>query len=326
MFEGKGLIIHNLPANGIFLGQRLNYYRVDWAAFKIHDGGSRWGDSRNVTREYVDDIRKVYKGPLQGWGYVYCDGLSDDGSGRRDSDGVPLNDRGNGIPTDEAEAAAGKLEELGLDGYIADWERQCEGHPDLVSRFAKMFSELSNLSHSFRAAFVWGSLNGHGQYPIDVINNEFLGGFATLMPMIYRPTWNADDIDEWVQRSGRSRLSPTLSIYANDFDGTKADAETCREYRGLNIWSGDAFMRATDLMPAQVRERSDWFRDLTLVDNAPVEDVGPGQYRDVIFKVAGDLVNAGHLAEGISYQIVTRYFKGELSAAEAIRDLMARIV
>lgn len=333
MFEGKGLIIHNLPANGTFLGQRLNYYAVDWAAFKIHDGGSPWGESRNVTRQYVDDIRKVYRGELDGWGYCYCDGLSN-GEGV-DADGVPLNDRGNGIPELEAAAATTKLEELGLDGYIADFEKQCEGHPDLVMRFIDAFESgwdgvvggpIKVPFKGHRGAFVWASLDGHRDYPYQHILEHWLGaksqplGTGVLMPMVYRPTWDAKSITEWRGLWAEQQISPTVSIYAPDFEAVKADVSEFLQtgLRGINVWSGDAFMQATNLMPKDVQDRSNWFRNLSVpVLGPPVSHkADASRWLDPIWNTAGDLVNAGFRTEGLAVQQAIRWGKHELSDDE----------
>jgi hypothetical protein len=313
MFNGgKGVVVHDLPPDPETLIASLAHHGADWIAFKVHDGDAVWGESRHVTKDYVRALRGGFAGYVAGWGYVYCDGLSgDDG---RDADGIPLAARGGGLPEGEANAALDRISELGLDGYVADFERQCEGHADLVERFSATFDGSGRTVA--RGAFVWASLRGHEGYPTNAIL-DWLGSHGYLLPMVYQPDWSAESVADWRERWPVSRTIPTVSLYAPSLAPVNDDLSVFRErgYPGFAVWSLDALLYA-GLSPRGVQERSDWLSMLSW----PSPAVDPERWRAPIFALAGDAVNAGYF-EGHLYQQIVRWCKGEISKTELRRSI-----
>src|SRR4029453_3587142 len=94
-------------------------------------------------------------------------------------------DRGDGIPEEEAQAAAAAVEALGLEGHTWDLEIECEGHGGLV---AVLLDEGRRLMPGVPfGAHTWAYRSGHESYPWD----EIAAGVDVVRPMCYRPTWQA---------------------------------------------------------------------------------------------------------------------------------------
>lgn len=174
-WRGKILTVWNLPPDPADLIAAGHALGLDGFEIKVADGNSSWLDSpsRHVTRAYCDALRAAGFRVL-GWSYNYCDGL------------VNAGDRGDGIPEEEAAAAARGVAELALEGHTFDLEIECEGHADLVEILLE--EARHRLAHGTPiGAHVWADLAGHAEYPAA----EIVARVDCLRPMIYRPVWTA---------------------------------------------------------------------------------------------------------------------------------------
>jgi hypothetical protein len=171
-WETKMLTVWNLPRTPqdlVSWCQRLDFKAVE---IKVGDGDSSWVGRRNVTRAYVDALKKAGIA-VSGWTYNYCDGLVDAG------------DRGNGLPPGEAKVAADAVRDLGLAGHTFDLEIEAEGHSDAVRA---MFEEFKRLSPGTKiGVHTWAYRTGHTRYPWAVIGEHA----DCVRPMIYQDEWKA---------------------------------------------------------------------------------------------------------------------------------------
>lgn len=351
MFTGKGGLVWNLPPDPRSLARVVERYGFDWLAFKIHDGGSAWGESRNVDREYVDNLRGLLPPgyTLAGWGYCYLDGAHGDQG--TDADGVPLANRGNGDPYDTASAAVGTVNALGLDGYIADIEIQAEAHPDLVRAFFQSFDGIGAPDHLSVAVTTWADLHGHQGVAIDGarwwnhVANWLTHRAGALMPMVYRVDGASPGSDGWVMLSDNraqhlafnygdedqhedwaeawsGAVCPVFSAWTADVDGLRQDVRDAEllDCEGAVVWSVDLMLYG-GTNPAHVEHidewlQEPWFDDQVTTDDTLSQDISNA--RGTVFDAAGDIVNYGAAAEGLSYQAVVRYYKGEISRTDAL--------
>lgn len=309
-FKGKGLICWELPPEPRALAEAAQ--GCDWLAFKVHDGASSWGESRNVTPSYVRALRSLYGGKVYGWGYVYCDGKTDAG------------DRGDGIPELEAAAATNAVRGLGLDGYAADaeieWDTADRGA--VGSFFDRLDEGWNGTVGGYPASprdfplgvFCWAAVDGHEGYPWQLVAQRA----DVLLPMAYGGAFNADSVLQVVKVAANlgKPVAPAVSLFATD--GQAIAEEVAKWAWGVSAWE----YRAVSASP--------WWRSFRLPQGVPVTPPpvpltplnppsDPGKVaacRDVIFKAAGDLVNAGG-PEGIAVQNVVRWAKGELDFSEA---------
>lgn len=203
---GKLLTVWNLPADPADLIASVRALACDGVEIKVSDGDSRWGSNRHVTRAYVERLREAGLRVL-GWSYNYCDGL------------VNAGDRGNGVPEGEARAALAAIAELGLEGWTADLEIECEGHPDFVAR---LLDDVRNGTGVPIAAHTWAYLSGHERYPAD----EIASRVDVLRPMIYRPTWNAARTwSEWGRLYQDRIVCPVWGLTEGTAVALKTDTE-----------------------------------------------------------------------------------------------------
>ena len=205
-WRGKILTVWNLPADASRLVTICRDMACDGVAIKVADGASVWGANRHVTRVYADQLRAAGLRVLT-WSYNYCDGRRDAG------------DRGDGVASEEAEAAYSGAKLLDSEGHTFDLEIECEGHHDGV---AQLLDVMYRPFHKPVAAHVWGYLEGHESYPY----KEIAERVDWLRPMIYRPHWEAGKAwASWERHApgSTSRFVPVWGITEGERDDLEQD-------------------------------------------------------------------------------------------------------
>lgn len=286
-WDSKVMTVWNLPADPrdlVAAAAQLGIVRVE---FKTADGGSSWLNSpnRHVDRPYVDALRAGGIGTVCGWSYNYCDlltGPSARSEKRRLRFGRPVPggrgrsswDRGDGVPEDEAAAAAAAVDALGLDGHTFDLEIECEGHGDLVAILLDTARELMPAVPF--GCHCWAYRTGHELYPWETIG----AGVEVVRPMIYRPTWTAArsfgprELGPWF--GGKvvcpvwGITDPADTVAALTADQAVADANGCP---GVGVWEYSG-------LPGQPGV-SDWIAALEVGGEpiAPTDQLGSLQVR-----------------------------------------------
>jgi hypothetical protein len=285
-FSGKLITVWNLPDDPAELAAWVVDLGCAGVEIKTADGGSSWvgAPGRNVTPDYVARLRQLGVGLVLGWSYNYCDlrtgpdALTRTPAARFGRSLAALRDarswdRGDGVPEEEAAAAAEGVRVLGLDGHTFDLEIECEGHGDLV---AVMLAEARELMPGVAfAAHTWAQRSGHERYPWD----EIAAGVGCVRPMQYRPVWDATvmwsegELGPWL--AGQV-VAPVLGITESADTPSNLDADADVHARhgavGFSLWEAATLPGLPGV--------AEWYADLETGEApAPGVDLGALQQR-----------------------------------------------